>query len=107
MNNTQKNEYNRIAKDMIFELTKNHFSVDCWSIKGSGDATKDCDIAIDIKGHYDVEDLPFKNKKDFVTDINPYNVDENNKMYKFTRVKFTFPEISMDHIAQLTPGLLS
>lgn len=36
------------AKATVKHLIRNNQKIDCWSIKGRGKATLDCDIAIDI-----------------------------------------------------------
>lgn len=38
----------KLAEKILKELRALGFKTDCWSVKGDGEATKDCDIAIDV-----------------------------------------------------------
>lgn len=80
MENLNKSELTSLAKQLVKECLKQNVKVDCWSVKGSGSATKYCDIAIDV----DVE--PTKLSKEFTTGIVLYS--DN-----LIRLKFVINEV--------------
>jgi hypothetical protein len=71
------------AKEYIHQLTEHGHKVDCWSVKGSGKATEDCDIAIDVKGIHTFSVWPNSTVQE-----NPYGKEPGDPLYEMTRIKF-------------------
>jgi hypothetical protein len=52
-------------------------------VKGSGKATEDCDIAIDVKGIHTFSVWPNSTVQE-----NPYGKEPGDPLYEMTRIKF-------------------
>lgn len=84
------------AKRIMYFLKENNIKLDCYSVKGSGKATENCDIAIDCYLTKDKinlltqENFGINSESVILVESNPYNIqDSSNKMEALSRIAIT------------------